>query len=58
MLSVFTKAQRAPALKFIAMRQFSAPNLGAHDQVVDSSKPMDEQVNPSFFKVFCFNFCT
>ena len=37
-------------------RAYSAATLDDHDQVSDSKKPMDEQVNPSFYKV-CATAC-
>ena len=40
---------RAPS-PFVIRRALSAATLDAHDQVSDAKKPMDEQINPSFFK--------
>jgi len=34
----------------------AAAQLGAHDQVVDSSRPMEEQINPSFFQMVDYYF--
>ncbi|CAD5220702.1 unnamed protein product [Bursaphelenchus okinawaensis] len=35
----------------VSVRNFSAATLDPHDQVSDAAKPMDEQLNPSFFKM-------
>jgi len=37
--------------RLVARRGYSSATLDAHSQVVDDQKPMDEQINPSFFKM-------
>ena len=39
-----------------AVRGYSAANLDDHDQITDSKKSMDQQVNPSFFKMVDYYF--
>lgn len=36
------------------MRAYSNASLDPYDMVADAKKPMDEQQNPSFFKVLFF----
>uniref|UniRef100_A0AC35FAB6 Uncharacterized protein n=1 Tax=Panagrolaimus sp. PS1159 TaxID=55785 RepID=A0AC35FAB6_9BILA len=40
----------------LGRRTFASAQLDAHDQVADAKKPMEEQVNPSFFKMVDFYF--
>lgn len=40
----------------VAVRSYSAATLDAHSQVLDEQKPMEEQVNPSFYKMVDFYF--
>jgi glutamate dehydrogenase (NAD(P)+) len=51
MLSVLARGSRR-----VGQRAFSAATLDDHDQVSDSKKPMDEQVNPSFYKMVDYYF--
>jgi DNA-binding transcriptional regulator of glucitol operon len=45
------KVAALPVAAKFTIRAYSAAVLGDHDQVTDSKKPMDRQVNPSFYKV-------
>jgi hypothetical protein len=47
---------RHGARALVIRRGLSAANLDAHDQISDAKKPMDEQVNPSFFKMVEYYF--
>ncbi|TKR89397.1 hypothetical protein L596_013505 [Steinernema carpocapsae] len=51
--SLVRSGARAPAALRSSRRLLSTPSevLDAHEQINDSEKPMDEQVNPSFFQM-------
>ncbi|CAL2040551.1 unnamed protein product [Caenorhabditis brenneri] len=51
MLSTLARGARS-----VAVRNYSAATLDAHSQVLDEQKPMEEQVNPSFYKMVDFYF--
>lgn len=46
----------ARTARVVAVRSYSAATLDAHSQVLDEQKPMEEQVNPSFYKMVDYYF--